>query len=259
MELIANISLLFTEAPLPERFALARRAGFDAVEIQFPYAFEAEALKRAAGSVPIRLINVPVADETGAMGLATDAARQDAFAAALEQARLYATMLGAGRVNVLAGPPPQGQPAAATDAVLADNLRLAADRLGEAGILALVEAVNPVDVPGFWLDGLDKALAAIARVGHPNLRLQFDLYHMARTEPDLGAAIARAGPAIGHVQFADNPGRHEPGTGHIDFRAAFAALQAAGYDGPVSAEYRPSGRTEDGLGWMEEPPFTAGR
>jgi hydroxypyruvate isomerase len=117
-------------------------------------------------------------------------------------------------------------------------------------MMPVVEAVNPFDVPGFWLDGLGKALGFLDALGDERILLQFDFYHMARTEPDLVAAIAEAGPRIGHVQFADHPGRHEPGTGGIDFTSAFAALKRTGYDDVVSAEYRPAGRTDDGLGWM---------
>jgi hydroxypyruvate isomerase len=122
--------------------------------------------------------------------------------------------------------------------------------MAEIGVKVVVEAINPFDVPGFFLDGLDPALAFLDLLGDPAVSLQFDFYHMARTEPDLVAAIARAGWRIGHVQFADHPGRHEPGSGAIDFEDALSALRKTGYAGAVSAEYRPAGRTEAGLGWM---------
>jgi hydroxypyruvate isomerase len=249
--LIANISLLFTDVPLEQRFAAAARAGFDGVEIQFPYDHDAVLLRDAAGSLPIVLINVPAADGRGGIGLATDAGAGAAFLRGLDQARRYAEVLGVEKVNVLAGPPPADQAPDVTDGTLAENVRLAARRMAELGVTTMVEAINPVDMPGFWLDGLTPALSFLDALGDPSVRLQFDLYHMARTEPDLVAAIGQAGWRIGHVQFADYPGRHEPGTGSLDFEAAFAALRAAGYRGAVSAEYRPAGETGAALGWMD--------
>jgi hydroxypyruvate isomerase len=250
MDLIANITLLFTELPLAQRFAAAARAGFDGVEIQFPYEADAAALRRAAGDLPIVLINVPAADGRGGNGLSTDAAQQGVFLRALDQAVRYAEILRVQKVNVLPGPPPAGQPPDVTDGTLVENVRLTARRMAEIGVRTLVEAVNPFDVPGFWLDGLHPALSFLDGLADPSVQLQFDFYHMARTEPDLPRAIERAGWRIGHVQFADHPGRHEPGSGEMDFAAAFAALRGVGYDGAVSAEYRPAGATTEGLAWL---------
>ncbi len=251
MQLIANVSWLFAELPLEGRFEAADRAGFDGVEIQFPYESDPDSLRRAAGDVPIVLINVPVPDGRGGIGGAVDAASRDRFAAGLETAFRYADVLGIRKVNVLPGAPPLGQSDSVTSRVFSDNVLLAADRMEEIGVEVVVEALNPFDSPGAWLDGLDKALRFLAGQGDPRVRLQLDLYHMARTEPDLAGAIAKAADMIGHVQFADHPGRHEPGSGGIDFAAAFAALRRAGYRDTISAEYRPAGPTRDGLGWME--------
>lgn len=259
MQLIANISLMFTELPLPLRLAAAARAGFDGVEIQFPYEVDARELKRLAGDLPVVLINVPADDGRGGVGRSTDAAQRARFAEGVEQAVRYAEILGVRKTNVLSGPPPIGQDDQVTARVLSDNVALAAERFDAVGTEVVVEAINPFDVPGFWLDGLDKALRFLEGQADPRVSLQFDLYHMARTEPDLVDAIRRAGSLIGHVQFADNPGRHEPGTGSIDFAAAFTALRDTGYDAPVAAEYRPAGLTEDGLGWMEDISRMIGR
>ena len=259
MQLIANISLMFTELPLELRFAAAARAGFDGVEIQFPYEADPRELKRAAGDLPVVLINVPADDGRGGNGRSTDAAQRALFAAGVDEAVRFAEILGARKANVLDGPPPIGQSDTVTARVLSDNVLLAADQLDQVGTEILVEVINPFDVPGFWLDGLEKALRFIDGQADPRVGLQFDFYHLARTEPDLVTAIRRAGRHIGHVQFADNPGRHEPGTGRLDFEAAFAALKAVGYSGPVAAEYRPAGRTEDGLGWMDELSLLIGR
>jgi hydroxypyruvate isomerase len=254
MQLISNLTFMFTEVPLLERFAAAKRAGFEGVEVQFPYDHDLALVKRAAAGVPVVLINAPASDRRGGNGRSTDASLRQEFRDGIEQAMRYAEALGVSKVNVLPGPPPPGQEAAETDAVLAENLARAAERLSEIGVATVTEAINPWDVPGMWLDGLPKALEFLDRLGDAGVRLQFDLYHMARTEPDLVAAIRTAGPRIGHVQFADTEGRHEPGTGGIDFDAAFRALHGVGYDGAVSAEYKPAGRTEDGLAWMTRVP-----
>jgi hydroxypyruvate isomerase len=254
MQLVANLTMLFTELPFLDRFSAAGRAGFAGVEVQFPYEFTVEDIRRAARDMPIVLINVPASDERGGNGRATDATARAAFAAGLEQAVRYASELGVSKANVLAGPPPIGQDDGTTARVFSDNVALAVKRFERIGVETVLEVINPFDVPGFWLDSLDKFLRFYAGQGDPRLRVQFDLYHMARIEPDLIEAIRRAGELIGHVQFADNPGRHEPGSGEIDFKAAFAALRAVHYDGAVAAEYRPAGRTEDGLAWMKQAP-----
>jgi hydroxypyruvate isomerase len=254
MQLIANITLMFTERPFLERFAAAAAAGFAGVEVQFPYEWSVADIKAAAGDIPIVLINVPADDGRGGNGRATDAGGRTAFADGLDQAVRYASELGVSKVNLLAGPPPVGQDDRTTARVFSDNAALAAKRFERIGVELMLEVINPFDVPGFWLDSLDKFIRFYAGQGDERIRLQFDLYHLARTEPDLVDAIRRAGELIGHVQFADNPGRHEPGTGALDFEAAFKALRAVHYDGAVGAEYRPAGRTEDGLGWMKDAP-----
>ena len=251
MQIIANISMLFTQRPIAERFAAAERAGFDGVEIQFPFEHEAVTLRQAARDVPVVLINLPAGrPEIGDVGLSTDRSRRDLFAAAVETGLAYAEALRVRKVNILAGAPPASQPDDVAAQVLADNVVWAAERLSTIGVVLHVEAVNPFDVPGYWLASLDRALRFLEGLPPGTARLQLDLYHMARTEPDLVAAITRARDWIGHVQFADVPGRHEPGTGEIDFEKAFAALLANGYDDVFSAEYRPRGRTEDGLAWL---------
>ncbi len=253
MRLCANLSMLFAELPMEDRFAAAARAGFDAVEIQFPREHDLDALLRArdAAGLPVVLINIPrgAGDE---VGLACLPGREADFAGAVETCLRQARALDAKKVNVLAGRPPSGADPELCRATLTRNLRLAADRFAEIGVRVMVEPVNPFDVPGFFLVSLAAGLEALALAEHDNLFLQFDFYHMALTEPDLVAAIEMAGGRIGHVQFADAPGRHEPGTGSIDFGAAFAALGRIGYGGDIAAEYRPAGATEAGLGWIPE-------
>ncbi|NMG41607.1 TIM barrel protein [Chelativorans sp. ZYF759] len=253
MHLSANLSMMFFEVPMVERLALAGEAGFASVEIQFPEDATVPALARASAELdlPVTLINVPrgVGDE---VGMAALPGRQDDFRAAMETCAAQARTLRVAKTNILSGRPQAGADRETCLACLTDNLRRAGDLFGAIDVKVMVEPVNPVDVPGFFLTSLDEALEALERAAHPNLFLQFDFYHMAITEPDLVAAIRRAGPCIGHVQFADTPGRHEPGTGTIDFAAAMAALKETGYHGAVSAEYRPKGETLAGLGWMKD-------
>lgn len=250
MRLCANLSMLWPDRPMEERFAAAAEAGFDGVEIQFPHEHDLAALQRAkaAAGLPVVLINVP-RGPGDSVGLAALPGAEEAFRAAVETCRRFAEGLGAEKVNILSGRT-AGMARADCARTLTANLRHVADVFAQDGRKVMLEPVNPHDVPGFHLTTLAQAQEALAAADHPNLALQFDFYHMAITEPDLCEAIVLAGPQIGHVQFADTPGRHEPGTGVIDFAAALAALRGAGYDDAISAEYRPAAATEAGLGWM---------
>jgi len=250
----ANISMLFCERPFPERFAAARAAGFDAVEMQFPYDMPVEdiAAAREAAGIEFVVFNLPVGDMTrGGPGLAAMPGREADFAAAVEEGRRYAQVLAPRNINVLAGWPPADVPRQRCFETLARNLRLAAEVMAGIGVRVTVEAVNTRDRPGYFLTRTDEAVAAIEAADHPNLGLEHDLYHMQIMEGDLIPTLARHCERIAHIQFADTPGRHEPGTGEINFANVFAAIEEMGYDGWLGAEYRPCGRTEDSLGWMQ--------
>ncbi|MBR9862642.1 MAG: TIM barrel protein [Rhodobacteraceae bacterium] len=253
MKLIANISMMFTELPLPDRLVAAAQAGFDGVEIQFPALDETAGIAAAsrASRMPVTLINVP-RGPGDAVGLACLPDQQDAYRAAVQSCAKQAETLKVHKVNVLSGRPAAGADRAACMEVLKSNLIYTADVMAQIGVKVMIEPVNRTDVPGFFLTGLDEPLSLLAELSHPNLALQFDFYHMAITEPDLSEAIRRAGAQIGHVQFADTPGRHEPGTGSVDFVAALKALRETGYNGEVSAEYNPEHTTTEGLDWMPE-------
>lgn len=258
MHLVANLSLMFTEVPMLERLAAARRFGFERVEIQFPYEHDPDDLvaARDAAEVEIVCINLPAGDlAAGEAGLTALPGRQQEYRAAVELGFAYARRLGARKINSLAGRPPglQSADAAAEIARTArENLAFAAHKFADLEATVLVEPVNPTDVPGFYLTELNAAMELVTAVDLDNVKLLFDLYHMQQTEPSLTEAIHRCAAMIGHVQFADTPGRHEPGTGVIDFAAAFEALRSAGYAGHVSAEYRATGNTADSLGWMND-------
>lgn len=248
----ANVSLMFTEVPMLERPAAARRAGFAGIEILSPYDFPAEDWARAcrAAGVEVANFNAPVGDrDKGELGLAGLPGRDADFRASVALALRYAEALGARRVTVHAGTLPAGARREDCLPVLADNLAWAAETFGKAGIICMTEALNSRERPTALLHYTQDALAAVRRAGHPNLKIEADIYHMAIMEEDIPAILRDERADIAHVQFADVPGRHEPGTGKVDFPGIFATLDAISYDGWISAEYVPSGRTEDSLGW----------
>ena len=250
----ANISMMFTEHDWLDRPAAAAANGFEAIEIQFPYDHPADEWRHAIGEarMAVSVLNIPVGDMlTDGPGLAATPGRQLEFRRAVEEAHDVAAQLQPRNVNVLTGFPEQaGHDRALCLATLAENLRMAADIMSDIGIGVVVEAANTVDRPGFFLSTSEQALEAIDRAGHKNLSLEHDLYHMDIMEGRLIERLEEIMPRIGHIQFADNPGRNEPGTGTIDFPAVFAAIDRLGYTGWVAAEYDPSGRTEDSLAWM---------
>lgn len=249
----ANLTMLFTEVPFLERFARAAAAGFSAVEFLFPYPYAVGDLRGALDRHRLSLVlhNLPAGDwDAGERGIACLPGRQEEFRAGVDTAIRYATALGVPRLNCLVGKTPAGEDPARVHAALVDNVRYAANALDAAGLQLLVEAINPFDIPGFHLTTTAQVLALLDEVGAPNVRVQYDIYHAQRTEGELAGTLSRHLARIGHVQLADNPGRHEPGTGEINFRFLFAHLDRIGYDGYIGCEYKPTGVTEDGLGWM---------
>lgn len=258
----ANISMLFKERPLLERFAAARAAGFDAVEIQFPYDTPLADLVRARADagIAVDLINLPAGDfSTGVRGIAglPDARYAQEFRAAVALGRDYLKALGARKTNVLAGLLPAGTDRADCLAQFAENLRHAADALNPHGIRVLVEAINLHDIPGFLVNRTAEAHAIVETAAAGSARdiaVQADLYHMARMGEDADTALRGLGPRLGHIQFADVPGRGEPGSGALDWKRQFAAVDGAGYAGFSAAEYNPTRRTEETLGWLNKRP-----
>jgi hydroxypyruvate isomerase len=252
----ANLGFLFTEQPFLDRFAAAARAGFTAVEIADPYAHSTAALadRLRANHLTCALINLPMGDPgRGEKGLTGLPDRVVAFRDSVRLAIEIARALGCSRANCMAGRPPADADPALVHATLVDNVRFAARAFAAAGLTLCLEALNTIEVPGFLLHGSQQVAALIREVGEPNVKLQFDCYHMELMEGGLAASLAQLLPLIGHIQFADVPGRHEPGTGRIDYAALFAHLDRLGYRGWVGAEYRPCGQTADSLGWMETP------
>jgi hydroxypyruvate isomerase len=253
MKLAANLSMLFTELPMLERVRAAAVAGFEGVEIQFPYEVPAlqlqEALQRAG--LPLVLINLPAADLLqGGPGLAAVPQRGPQFAEALQEALTYAAMVRPQWVNVLAGRLADGVSREQALACLADNLQRSAEAFAVLGIGVVCEAINPLDMPGFLINTPQQLHELLAVVDHPNLYAQLDLYHLARQQLDIEAGVALLAGKIAHVQFADYPGRGEPGSGQLDFNICLNALCRVGYQGWLSAEYRPQSSAH--LAWMAD-------
>src|SRR5215467_11888202 len=247
--------MLFGEVEFPERFGAAARAGFKAVEIQFPYAWDKERVAQAAkrAGVEVVLINIPGGDsQKGERGIACLPGRVAEFREGVARAIEYARALGCPRMNCLAGVEPPGSDRSALRRTYVSNLRYAATELARAGMTLLVEPISTLAVPGFHLSRSADAFALLDEVAADNLEVQYDLYHMRVMGDDLAAAIAANLRKIGHMQIADVPGRHEAGTGEIDFHSLFDLIDCLGYRGWVGAEYLPAGTTENGLAWAKE-------
>lgn len=252
----ANLTFLYPEHDFLDRFAAAAADGFEGVEYLGPYEHPPEAIAARLeqhGLVQV-LFNLPAGDwAAGERGIATLPDRATEFREGVDLALAYAAALGCRQLNCLAGIPKGVAPDVA-EATLVGNLRFAAGRCAAAGVRLLLEPINPFDMPGFFVNDTSHAMRIFDRVGSDNLYLQYDFYHMQRVQGELVATFERLQDRIAHVQIADNPGRHEPGTGEISYPFIFAALERHGYAGWIGAEYRPLGRTSEGLGWFRAYP-----
>ncbi len=251
----ANISMLFREVEIPERFVVAARAGFKAVEIQFPYAWDKRELARCAqhAGVEVVLINIPAGDpEKGDRGIGCLPGRVAEFREGVAKGVEYAKALGCKQMNCLAGVAPPDIDGAKVRGTYVCNLRYAAGELARYGMTLLIEPINTQTVPGFYLNTSAQALELMDEVGAANLKMQYDLFHMRIMGDDLAEAIAGNLARIGHMQIADVPGRHEPGTGDTDFPPLFDLVDRLGYRGWIGAEYLPLGETGDSLAWARK-------
>ena len=249
----ANLTMLFTEVPFLDRFERAAKAGFDAVEFLFPYAFPTAEIKARldANGLALVLHNLPAGNwEAGERGIACLPDRVDEFRRGVGQAIEVGTALGVPRLNCLAGKAPAGVDDGVLRATFVANLKYAAAELKKAKLRLLIEPINTFDIPGFYLSRTAQALGILDEVGSDNLFVQYDIYHAQRMEGELAATLAKHIARIGHVQLADNPGRNEPGTGEINYDFVFAQLDAIGYRGHIGCEYKPATTTEAGLGWL---------
>ncbi len=250
-KLAANLSKLFTEIGFLERFAAARAAGFRYVECQFPYTWPAQEIARAARGAGVQVVlhNLPAGDMArGERGIACLPGREREFRDSVEHAIEYATAVGCKRLNCLAGLAPADR---AHFDVLVANVRHAARRLGEVGIELVIEPINTRAVPGFFLTRSGQAIDVLNAAGEANARMQYDVFHMQVMEGDLASTLGRLLGRIGHIQIADVPARHEPGTGEINFAFLLPHLDRLGYSGWVGCEYNPRGDTVAGLTWAK--------
>jgi hydroxypyruvate isomerase len=252
LPLSANISFMFLERPFLERIAAAARAGFPAVECHFPYEFAISELKQRLAGAGVRLTGINTAPgnlAAGDWGLACDPAKRDAFRAGVMQALDYAVALDTPNVHVMAGMTGTLGHAAATESYM-EAMAFAAEEGRKAGRTILTEPLNTRDKPGYFISRSDEAAWLIGEIGHPSLKLMFDCYHVQIMEGDVTKRLEKHWPIIGHIQIAAVPSRHEPDEGELDHRHLFRTLEAMGYAGFVGCEYKPRGKTEDGLGWM---------
>lgn len=249
----ANLTFLFRERPLPERFAAARAVGFSGVELLVTEGAPPDTLACAArkAGVEVVLCNAPMGDFlAGGLGLSGAPGREREFAGAIKEAAALAATLSCLRIHVGPSRLEAGASRAAALAVLRENLRIAAEILGEVGVEALVEPLNTNDVPDVLLYDLDECAAIIGDIGAENLKLQFDVYHMSQMQPSIVSAFSRHIERIGHVQFADAPGRGAPGSGEIDFPAFFETVEKSDYQGWLGAEFNP-GENPAPFAWLE--------
>lgn len=247
----ANITMLFTELSFEDRFAAAAAAGFDAVEIMFPYDFPAPTLAHLAQSagVEIAMFNAPPGKiGEGEFGLAAVPGDEGRFRESMACALDYAKVLGCPRIHVLAG---MGAPNDETfQKTLVDNLKYACTHASTHGVTILIEPISPQARPGYHLAGFEQAETVLKRVGRSNLRLLFDIFHRQLLQGDVLGGIRKFLPVIGHCQVASIPDRHEPNSGELNDARIFEALDALGYTGMVGAEYHPCGDTRSGLDWF---------
>ena len=254
LKFAANLTTMFREVNFPERFCRASQAGFKAVEYMFPYDWSKEQLKGGLENYGLKqvLFNLPAGNwEAGERGIACLPGRETEFREGVYTAIDYAQALNCSRLNCLVGLVPQDKPEVEVRQTLVQNLGFAANALEKDGIRLLVEPLNCIDVPWFYLVSTRDALQLIAEVDHPNLWLQYDVYHMQIMEGNLTRTILDNLNRIGHIQIADVPGRHEPGTGEINYSNLFNSIEEAAYDGWIGCEYIPASVTEDGLDWIK--------
>jgi hydroxypyruvate isomerase len=250
----ANISLLFNEVGLIDRFKAAKQQGFNAVEVQFPYTLSAETIYQALQDQELKLVlfNVAAGDLlSGGEGLAAVPNKQDQFRQAVAQTLAYADILKPDAVNILSGCCHDKNRRQDYLETFKENLYFATEAFSPSGIKTVFEAINTHDMPGFIIHSSEQMLAMLDQLDHPNLFMQYDIYHMQKMGEQPEEFITRYAEKIGHIQFADCPGRGQPGTGRINFRQLFSAIEKSAYSGWTGAEYKPVGLTSESLSWFK--------
>jgi hydroxypyruvate isomerase len=256
----ANLTMLYNEVPFLDRFAAAAKSGFIGVEFLFPYDFDKKAIavRLADNGLTQVLHNLPAGNwAAGERGIAILPDRVGEFRTGVDRAIDYAGTFGCRMINCLVGVAPKGADRLRLRDTLKENLAYAAGKLKAAGIRLLIEPINTRDMPGIFITRTNEAVALIEEIGSDNIFLQYDIYHMQVMEGDLAKTIEANLARIVHLQLADNPGRHEPGTGEINFPFLYQFLDRVGYAGWIGCEYKPATATTAGLGWFS--PYAAKR
>jgi hydroxypyruvate isomerase len=246
----ANLAYMFIERPMLERFGAAAAAGFKAVELQFPYDIAPTDIRAeiARHGLTQLGLNTQPRPNGGESGLGAVPGREREFAEVFQKALDYIVAIGGSAIHTMAGVvAPELRPAA--ERTFVANYTRAADLAAEKNITLLIEPLNPRDRPNYFVGRAEQAADLIAKIGRPNVKIQFDFYHQQIISGDLLKRLETFLPVIGHVQIAAVPSRAEPDEGEINFPAVFDALDRLGYAGWVGCEYKPRGKTEDGLGW----------
>jgi hydroxypyruvate isomerase len=253
LKFTANLSLLFTELPLIDRFAAARQQGFSAVEIQFPYLLSPETVQQKLDETGLKLVLFNVAADDlmqGGEGLACVPEKCEQFRHTLAQAVEYALVLKPESINILAGRCFDNRRLADYQQTFKNNLLCAADSFAPLGIKTVFEAINTHDMPAFIIHSGAQMLALLDELKHPNLAMQYDIYHASMMGDNAAQFISQHADKIGHIQFADCPNRGQPNTGQLDFKHLFKVIEQSSYEGWVGAEYKPVGTTADSLSWF---------
>ncbi len=253
MKFCINVSILFTERPFLERFAWVRQAGFSAVEFWWPHGEDLDAVRSATeeSGVEVALLNFDGGDlAAGERGLLSDPDTVDSFRANVEVALDFGRRVGCSSFNALVGLRDRRQERPEQLELARDSVRWAADAAAKLGSQVLIEPINRWDVPDYLVGTTGDALAFIGEVDKPNVRLQFDCYHVQRGQGDVVGTLRRCVDSVGHVQIADSPDRHEPGTGELRFEYILDEIERLGYDGYVGLEYVPSTRSQDSFAWL---------
>jgi len=250
-----NLSTIFTEVPFLERFKKARECGFSFAECQFPYEYGIDEIVRELEEqkLTLLLINLPPGDwDNGERGIAIFPDRTEEFKASVEKGIAYAQGLNISLIHCMAGVMSADIHKDEAKETFMKNIRYAAEKMAVHNMTLLIEPINPFDMPGYFLSDIDEAVSLITELNLPNVKLQYDFYHMQRIQGNLLTTFEKYKNVIGHVQIADVPGRHQPGTGEINYRNVFQFLEKNSYNGFIGLEYIPSGKSENSFNWLRE-------
>jgi hydroxypyruvate isomerase len=251
----ANLTMMFNEYEFPARFGAAAKAGFDAVEFLFPYDYSPSDVSKWLKENHLKnvLFNLPPGDWTaGERGIAALPGREAEFRSGVAKAIEYALALGTPQLHMMAGLIPSSSDLALHRRTYLSNMKFAAQELAKYQLNLLLEPINTRDMPGYFLNTQAQAHELRAECGEPNVKVQMDFYHAQIMEGDLAMTFKKYFGDIGHTQIASVPSRNEPDDGEVNYSYLFKLLDEMGYQGWVGCEYRPKGKTEDGLAWFKQ-------